>query len=1047
MPGHPLRIYEVLEEEYERLHGRPSPSLNTALPAEERLRRIVEENHKQQMSAICLSGGGIRSATFGLGVLQGLARNGLLSKFNYLSTVSGGGHIGAWLLAWIHRHPKGVNGVEAELMSQTQSSVLRPEPEPIPYLRNHANYLRTQRGLLSIDTWTFGATIVRNLILNWLVLIPLMIAVLALPKLFVSLINLSPPAYVRVAILLIGFIFGVMVIVYVGLNRPSVTRKHGHQKGLHEWFLAPLLLSAMSLTLYWAWFTNAVNIDIERSLTFHLLDGRHRIFGFMAFGLVLHLAAWLVYTSLIIRSGLIVFEFVGLLFNGILSGLMLFLVARFFPHPALPDAYRRGAIVAGLSGMEGQALLLYSAFAVPLLLLLVFLSLTLIVGFASKYTEDADREWYARCAAWVAVSLLIWATFSFLVLVGPGLPVYHYFGITGILKTAASTGGVIGLITLLNAWTKSLGDPQQSSGWTGAVLGFFLRLAIALFALMIIVYLSVATNYLVKWLSSAWLHPPASFYSNGAERLSFHSPREIMILILLSLSLGLLIATLININKFSYHAMYRNRLILAYLGASRGSRRHPDPVTGFDPDDNLSMFELRPEVLHTESFTGEPYGQPGFRSFVQKLQEKKDNASHHIASNILSDSTKRLLARYAAKRGGDHSGKLLESALIRDLNRALLQHPIVPPEIQRDLEIDLEGIEVDPASAEFVRRNRRALEAVFKDEIRPMIHGTQRLFPVFNMTVNLSAWQQRAAKSFTVTPLHSGSFQIHDTDDRSGPRFGCYRRSFEYGGGIGISLGTAMATSGGEARSKPKYSSPPLVMLLNLFNSLILIRSVNPGWWLGNPGPAGQNYYDLPYPKSAVYPMIAQALGLMDDRNPYVFLSDGGDFESLGLYEMVLRRCRMIIVCDASEDPDFQFESLGNAMQKIRIDLGIPIYFQTMNIFPRKDKKPGSYAAIGTINYSAVDRVDEPDSAGRNVKAPDGTIIYIKPAFYGDEPRDIYHYAMTHENFPHESASDESFSEAQFESYRKLGSYIVDRLWDKVDQSKSTDSGILLPRL
>src|ERR1700674_4191428 len=48
-------------------------------------------------SALCLSGGGIRSGTFNLGVLQGLARNGQLGEFSFLSTVSGGGFIGSWL--------------------------------------------------------------------------------------------------------------------------------------------------------------------------------------------------------------------------------------------------------------------------------------------------------------------------------------------------------------------------------------------------------------------------------------------------------------------------------------------------------------------------------------------------------------------------------------------------------------------------------------------------------------------------------------------------------------------------------------------------------------------------------------------------------------------------------------------------------------------------------------------------------------------------------------------------------------------------------------
>ncbi len=52
-----------------------------------------------EATALCLSGGGIRSAAFCLGVVQGLARLGVLKQFNYLSTVSGGGYIGGYLSA------------------------------------------------------------------------------------------------------------------------------------------------------------------------------------------------------------------------------------------------------------------------------------------------------------------------------------------------------------------------------------------------------------------------------------------------------------------------------------------------------------------------------------------------------------------------------------------------------------------------------------------------------------------------------------------------------------------------------------------------------------------------------------------------------------------------------------------------------------------------------------------------------------------------------------------------------------------------------------
>ncbi len=56
-----------------------------------------------QRSALCISGGGIRSATFALGALQGLADLGILENFDYLSTVSGGGYIGGWLTVWKER--------------------------------------------------------------------------------------------------------------------------------------------------------------------------------------------------------------------------------------------------------------------------------------------------------------------------------------------------------------------------------------------------------------------------------------------------------------------------------------------------------------------------------------------------------------------------------------------------------------------------------------------------------------------------------------------------------------------------------------------------------------------------------------------------------------------------------------------------------------------------------------------------------------------------------------------------------------------------------
>src|SRR5947209_10141598 len=107
------------------------------------------------LPALCISGGGIRSATFALGAIQALAERGLLPQFDYLSTVSGGGYIGGWLSAWSTR--QGLENVVPKLRGDAP----RPqpgEPDPIQHLRDYNNYLSPKLGGFSEDTWTLVAT-------------------------------------------------------------------------------------------------------------------------------------------------------------------------------------------------------------------------------------------------------------------------------------------------------------------------------------------------------------------------------------------------------------------------------------------------------------------------------------------------------------------------------------------------------------------------------------------------------------------------------------------------------------------------------------------------------------------------------------------------------------------------------------------------------------------------------------------------------------------------------------------------------------------------
>ena len=193
--------------------------------------------------------------------------------------------------------------------------------------------------------------------------------------------------------------------------------------------------------------------------------------------------------------------------------------------------------------------------------------------------------------------------------------------------------------------------------------------------------------------------------------------------------------------------------------------------------------------------------------------------------------------------------------------------------------------------------------------------------------------------------------------------------------------------------------------------------NVRLGWWLGNPGSPGKTTWRRGGPRYAVGPLFSEALGNTTDCYKYVNLSDGGHFENLGLYEMVLRRCQFILLVDAGQDFDYVFEDLGNAIRKIRIDLGVPIKIKVVS--PRKLEKndPIPRCAFGTIRYSEVDKAGS-----------DGSFIYIKPVIAGDEPPDVSNYAAAHPEFPHEPTTDQWFSESQLESYRLLGLHAVETI-------------------
>ena len=138
------------------------------------LRRGARPEDASNLAGLAISGGGIRSATFALGVLEALKKSGLLAEIDYLSTVSGGGFIGSWLSANCKR-----------AQDARETSWLHPArrwEESIGHLRRYSKYLAPEVGFFSADTWSMATVWLRNALVVQVTIVFAMAVALMVPR-------------------------------------------------------------------------------------------------------------------------------------------------------------------------------------------------------------------------------------------------------------------------------------------------------------------------------------------------------------------------------------------------------------------------------------------------------------------------------------------------------------------------------------------------------------------------------------------------------------------------------------------------------------------------------------------------------------------------------------------------------------------------------------------------------------------------------------------------------------------------------------------------
>jgi hypothetical protein len=537
----------------------------------------------------------------------------------------------------------------------------------------------------------------------------------------------------------------------------------------------------------------------------------------------------------------------------------------------------------------GESGLWYAtAFSPPLVAIVYMIMGTLLIGLMGTHLPDEDREWWSRLGGWLIICSALWTV----------LCAIAFFSLPLIAAATAlfSSGWLISTITGVFLGKSPSTGGKDSKKWIEIVA----KAVPYVFIVGLFMFLSFLTSSVLIWTTQGWDTFWTVLWLNknsldGLVRANFLIMNETLDarlawMFVVSLGAAALLSWRIDINQFSIHLLYRNRLTRGYLGASNKDRKG-QPFTGFDPDDDLPISDLTTGGAGPAAAYCGPY-------------------------------------------------------------------PIV----------------------------NTALNIVKGKEL---------------------AWQTRKAASFIFTPLYSG-FQTRSSEDLDAKEC-CYRPTHECAQPDGMSLGTAMAISGAAASPNMGYhTSPPLAFLMTVFN-------VRLGWWSGNP--RRPNAWRMTGPTLGLWYMLKELFGLANDESGFVYLSDGGHFENLGIYELVKRRCRFIIACDAGQDRDLKFDDLGNALRKIRVDLGVDITIDTGLI--RDGKK---HCALGRIIYHAPDGREEY-----------GDLIYIKASLCKREPADVLNYKALHKEFPHQTTADQWFDEAQFESYRMLGLHTVLEICERWD--------------
>lgn len=439
------------------------------------LHELQADALKADLCGLAISGGGIRSATYGLGVLQGLAAIGLLPRFDYLSTVSGGGFIGAWFSTWVNR--EGFDEVERKLLPPRRQKIATPEveAEPIRHLRLYSNYLAPRPGLFSFDGWVLIAIYLRNLLLNQLVLMFAVLMLFASARMIVETFSIAHgPSLSNEFSLLCSVMAFVMLVV--ALFGAAVFALGGCLKRNDD----------CGFTLFRFWMVCVVPWLLA-TLFASLLFSAPIAIGWVVgeeFGWNLAKAA----VAIGVSHGMLGLASFSCRFRALFSGVVTGLVGGMM-------IWLAWASLLTLAKYQGVTVAAVVTFGVPLSLCVYVLTNFLMVGLCGPKLSELEREWWSSVNSRLMMLAAGWMVLFGTAVFGPwlfGQVVLHSNQWYGYATGAAGAAWLSTLVAGLKA-AQSVDTHSTSRGGLKESLA---RLAPVLFLITLLFAAAVLTTCL-----------------------------------------------------------------------------------------------------------------------------------------------------------------------------------------------------------------------------------------------------------------------------------------------------------------------------------------------------------------------------------------------------------------------------------------------------------------------------------------------------------------------------------------------------------------------